>query len=145
MAIFYYPIEVMMLRDQQLQSSHSATFGLVRNNQTTNHQGWDLFAPAGTRCYAIASGHVEWVRNQGAYGQQLALSFSRDGSNRTSNYPLIAFYATCFPAAFRCNQGHLSALANTSHKRVPVATQVLMHRTSISNSGRRTPRPRVRD
>ncbi len=70
MSGFYYPIEVMQLRDQRLDSSHSATFGPVRNNQTRNHQGWDLFAPVGTRCYAIAAGHVEWIRNIGDYGQQ---------------------------------------------------------------------------
>jgi murein DD-endopeptidase MepM/ murein hydrolase activator NlpD len=90
---FYYPIEVIQLRTKHLASSHSATYGLVRNNNTANHQGWDLFAPAGTRCYAIAAGHVEWIRSSGAYGQQLALSFNRDGSDGSSSDPLIAFYA----------------------------------------------------
>jgi murein DD-endopeptidase MepM/ murein hydrolase activator NlpD len=99
MATFYYPIEVMQLRDQRLQSSHGATFGLVRNNQTRNHQGWDLYAPVGTRCYAIASGHVEWVKNEGGYGLQVAISFNRDGSTGASVNPLIAFYAHLSPGS----------------------------------------------
>ena len=102
---FYYPIEVIQLRTEQLASSHSATFGTVRNNNTTNHQGWDLFAPSGTRCYAIAAGHVEWIRNNGAYGQQLAISFNRDGSDGTSNDPLIAFYAHLQPGSIVVTQG----------------------------------------
>lgn len=105
MANFYYPIEVIQFRDQQLQSTHSATFGPVRNNGTRNHQGWDLFAPVGTRCYVIASGHVEWVRSQGAYGLQLALSFNQDGSTGVSRNPLLAFYCHLQPGSIRVQPG----------------------------------------
>jgi murein DD-endopeptidase MepM/ murein hydrolase activator NlpD len=105
MALLYYPIEVMQLRDQQLQSNYAATFGKVRNNQTTPHQGWDLYAPVGTRCYAIAAGYVDWIKNEGNYGVQLALSFNRDGSSGASIDPLIAFYAHLLPGSIQIQPG----------------------------------------
>lgn len=105
MSKFYFPIEVVQMRTQRLQSSHSSTYGLVRNNQTRNHQGWDIFALVGTRCYAIAAGHVEWIRNQGEYGQQLAISFNKNGSNLSSNQPLIAFYAHLQPGSIQVSAG----------------------------------------
>lgn len=120
MSRFYFPLEIVQLRTQQLQSSSSASFGQVRNNNTTNHQGWDLYAPSGTRCYALAAGVVEWVRNQGAYGQQLAISFNRDGSQRSSTESLTAFYAHLLPGQIQVmpgslvNAGQFVALSGTS-------------------------------
>lgn len=104
--MFYFPLEVMQMRTQGLASSHSSSFGTVRNNQTRDHQGWDLYAPVGTRCYAIAAGHVEWVRNQGAYGQQLAISFNSSGSeNSSEENQLIAFYAHLAPGQIQVQTG----------------------------------------
>ena len=84
MAKFYYPIEIVEMREQGLASPVSATYGRVRNNNTRNHQGWDLHAPVGTHCYAIAAGVVEWIKNSGSYGQQLGIRFFKDGSAETS-------------------------------------------------------------
>ena len=89
---FYYPIEVMQLRDQQLQSNYSATFGTVRNNLTTNHQGGTFTHQWGPVLRSRIWGTLHGSEKQGAYGQQLALSFNRDGSNSSSDNPLIAFY-----------------------------------------------------
>ena len=90
---FYYPLEVMRLRSAELASSHGATFGMVRNSGTAAHQGWDLDAPVGTVCFAIADGVVVGIQNAGAYGRQLSIQFNRDGSTGASVDPLIAFYA----------------------------------------------------
>jgi murein DD-endopeptidase MepM/ murein hydrolase activator NlpD len=44
------PLTDMKIRD----NSHSNTFGMVRNNGTRAHQGWDLEAKLGEPVYAIA-------------------------------------------------------------------------------------------
>ena len=97
MSKFYYPIEIVEMREQGLASPVSASFGRVRNNNTRNHQGWDLYAPVGTPCYAIAAGVVEWIKSTGSYGQQLGIRFFKDGSAETSAVmsrpTYLAFYA----------------------------------------------------
>lgn len=44
------------------------TFGLVRNNGTKPHQGWDFYAIPGTECFAVASGKVVRVDQVAANG-----------------------------------------------------------------------------
>jgi murein DD-endopeptidase MepM/ murein hydrolase activator NlpD len=66
------------------------TFGLVRNNNTKPHQGWDLYAISGTECYAIANGQVVGVRDQGDYGKQLVIKLD---SVQIENQTVYAFYA----------------------------------------------------
>lgn len=64
------------------------TFGMVRDNGTKAHQGWDFEAAPGTAIYAIASGKVEFVKvNDGPYGTQICHSFVFGGETR------YAFYA----------------------------------------------------
>lgn len=109
MAKFYYPIEIVEMREQGLASPVSATYGRVRNNNTRNHQGWDLHAPVGTHCYAIAAGVVEWIKNSGSYGQQLGIRFFKDGSAETSAVmskpTYLAFYAHLQPGSIRVKEG----------------------------------------
>jgi len=57
------------------------------NGNPKPHQGWDLYAEVGTNIYAIADGTIEFVRDAGAYGKQLALNFDYEGTT------LFAFYA----------------------------------------------------
>lgn len=68
-------------------------FGMVRNNGTRPHQGWDLWAPVGTQIFAVADGVVQFVRtNSGAYGTQICISF-QDPRNTEQSAELFAFYA----------------------------------------------------
>lgn len=90
------PLAVMRLRsDQAVQHKVShAGFGKVRNNNTKNHQGWDLYAPEGTDVYAVADGMVVWMKEGGDYGKQLLVQFNLDGSSfLTSAETRYAFYA----------------------------------------------------
>lgn len=67
------------------------TFGMVRkyaNGKAKPHQGWDFFAPVGTKTFAIAAGTVKFVhKNLGAYGSQVCISFEHAGTTK------YAFYA----------------------------------------------------
>jgi hypothetical protein len=44
-------------------------FGMVRNNGTKGHHGWDLQASSGTECYAISAGKVVYAGESGANGK----------------------------------------------------------------------------
>jgi murein DD-endopeptidase MepM/ murein hydrolase activator NlpD len=46
-------------------------FGMVRNNGTRAHHGWDLRATTGTPCYATAGGRVVSIRDRTGYGRTL--------------------------------------------------------------------------
>lgn len=63
------------------------TFGMVRNGGTKPHQGWDMLAPIGTECFAIADGTISDVYKSEAYGEVVELSFS------FKNKKLFAAYA----------------------------------------------------
>jgi murein DD-endopeptidase MepM/ murein hydrolase activator NlpD len=63
------------------------TFGKVRNGGTKPHQGWDMLAPIGTECFAIADGKIHDVYESSAYGDVIELSFS------FKNQKLFAAYA----------------------------------------------------
>lgn len=95
------PLLNMKLRTKQLESSLGASYGHVREwskNLKTYakiHQGWDLEAPVGTSCIAIADGFIEYVDSDPVYGKQIILRFSRSG-NRLQSIPgdtLFAHYA----------------------------------------------------
>lgn len=77
-----WPLEANVIR----KNSVANTFGMVRNGGQRAHQGWDLLAYPGTRCYAVADGVVTTGIN-GDYGRFITLEFEHRG--RT----LFAFYA----------------------------------------------------
>lgn len=85
------PLDVMQLRTAALLNKKSATFGMVRIDDKGNprpHQGIDLVAPIGTRCYAVANGMIVGVNKAyNGYGWTVAMEF--EYNNRT----LYAFYA----------------------------------------------------
>jgi murein DD-endopeptidase MepM/ murein hydrolase activator NlpD len=94
----YNPLAVMRLRsDQGVQHKVShAAYGKVRNNNTKNHQGWDLYAPEGTDTFAIAEGVVLWIEpnDVGDYGKQVLIQFNLIGSSdQSSSETRYAFYA----------------------------------------------------
>lgn len=77
------------------RGSLNHTFGMVRRNSDGSrrpHQGWDFEAPAGYRCYAIADGTIEMVRNTGAYGKQVILRFEHDFDGDGDRDTLFAAY-----------------------------------------------------
>lgn len=77
-----WPLDWNVIR----KNSVANTYGLVRNGGKRPHQGWDLLASAGTRCYAVADGEIT-VGNHVDYGNFIILRFDHRG--RT----LYAFYA----------------------------------------------------
>ena len=64
------------------------TFGdKVRQKGTKPHQGWDLLAYPGTRCYAIADGEIVFARDTGKdYGILIVLKFSHRGRTLFAAY-----------------------------------------------------------
>ena len=95
------PLLQMKLRTAELPSAFGASFGKVRSwdaaqhAHTKFHQGWDLDAPVGTPCRAIADGQIEYVGVHPQFGQQVILRFSRSG-NKLQSLPgdtLFAAYA----------------------------------------------------
>ncbi|MBD59020.1 MAG: hypothetical protein CL808_02705 [Citromicrobium sp.] len=77
------------------RGSRNHTFGMVRRNADGSrrpHQGWDFEAPAGYRCYAIADGTIERVRDVGAYGKQVILRFTHDFDDDGDPDTLFAAY-----------------------------------------------------
>ncbi|HST37730.1 MAG TPA: M23 family metallopeptidase [Allosphingosinicella sp.] len=82
------------------------------NNQPRDHQGWDLLAPVGTQCFAIADGMVSDVYKSTDYGQVVELSF------RFKDQKLFAAYAHLSEARVKkgeaVKQGQLVGLSGDS-------------------------------
>src|SRR4051794_18574789 len=87
------PLNVMRIR-RQLPNN---TFGMVRNQGTQPHQGWDLSASVGTQVYAVSDGLIREIRDEGAYGLQIMLEFQQGSQT------LYAFYAHL--SAVTCAEG----------------------------------------
>lgn len=122
------PLVKMKLRKAGLESVVGASFGKVRNwnaqehAYTKTHQGWDLEAPVGTPCRAIAAGLIEYAGFHPQFGHQIVLRFSKSG-NQFQSIPgdtLFAHYA------------HLSVVLVQSGQRVS-AGQTIAH-TGISGN-----------
>lgn len=92
-------------------------FGMVRNNGTKPHQGWDLWAPIGTPIYAVADGLIEYVQTDSIYGLQLCMSFT-DNSGISDTGLLYAFYAhlsqAYFNKGFEVTEGMIIGLTGDS-------------------------------
>jgi len=80
---FCDPLENMKIRKNRA----SNLFGVVRENNTRNHQGFDYYAVPGTKIRAVADGVIKKIVNpaNGDYGMQLVLKIDN------TNY--YAFYA----------------------------------------------------
>jgi peptidoglycan LD-endopeptidase LytH len=77
-----WPLKQNVIRGRILNN----TFGMVRNGGTKPHQGWDFEAKIGTPAFAIGYGKVVFIKDAGAYGKQLCISF-------LYNNTYYAFYA----------------------------------------------------
>ena len=69
-------------RNRIRRSSDSHTFGLVRRNfegSVRPHQGWDLYAVSGTKCFSISKGTVKFAGERGALGQLIVISIDDTG------------------------------------------------------------------
>lgn len=75
MASLAWPLERNHIR-RDIQNN---AFGMVRNGGKRPHQGWDLYAVPGTRCYAIADGKIIYSRMWGGFGKQVLLEFNYRG------------------------------------------------------------------
>lgn len=100
------PLAQMKLRTAELPSALGASFGKVRNwsaqqhAHTKVHQGWDLEAPIGTPCRAIADGLIHHIGNHPQFGVEVILRFSKSG-NKLQSLPGDTFFA---------HYAHLSAV-----------------------------------
>ena len=101
------PLVRMKLRTAQLPNAFGASFGHVRNwsaahhRFTKFHQGWDLEAPIGTPCRAIAAGIISYIGNHRQFGWQVILQFSKSGRELQSTQPGDTYFA---------HYAHLSAI-----------------------------------
>lgn len=125
------PLVQMKLRTAELETAFGASYGKVRNwnaqqhAHTKFHQGWDLEAPVGTACRAIADGRIEYVGTHPQFGQQVILRFSRSG-NRLQSLPgdtLFAHYA------------HLSAALVSAGQEVTAGQTIALTGVSGNASG----------
>jgi murein DD-endopeptidase MepM/ murein hydrolase activator NlpD len=94
------PLKIMKLRTAALPDAYGSSSGKVRNWSNVQHkyrkfhQGWDLEAPAGTACFAIADRIITHVGIHYQSGRNILLQFSGGSSPVTSSAGnLFAFYA----------------------------------------------------
>jgi murein DD-endopeptidase MepM/ murein hydrolase activator NlpD len=139
------PLQTMKLRTTELPSAWGASFGKVRNwnaqqhAYTKNHQGWDLEAPIGTPCRAIASGSIEYVGTHPQFGLQVILRFSKSG-NRFQSIPgdtLFAHYAhlsaVLVQPGMDVQEGATIALTGASGNASPTAPHLHLEIRTTSN------------
>ena len=112
-----YPLARNIIRRGSLNN----TFGMVRNNGTKPHQGWDFAADIGTACFAVGAGTVHSTRDGGDYGVQVVLTLDKPHKGRA----LYAFYA------------HLLSLDVSTGQRVGEGDQI--GRTGESGNARGMP------
>jgi murein DD-endopeptidase MepM/ murein hydrolase activator NlpD len=77
-----WPLKHNVIRGNVANNS----FGMVRNGGTKPHQGWDLLAPIGTKCFAIADGKIETIYKSDAYGDVVVLAFLFHNQKRFAAY-----------------------------------------------------------
>ncbi|GAB3552553.1 hypothetical protein GCM10027343_38220 [Noviherbaspirillum agri] len=82
MATLAWPLE----RNQIRREGKNNAFGMVRNNGTRPHQGWDLYAAPGTPCYAIADGTIRYAEPYGDFGNLILLEFQHRGQTLYATY-----------------------------------------------------------
>ena len=81
----YYPLREIRI----LKGRRSNTYGMVRENCTKIHQGWDFQAKDNSPLYAVSSGEIIYVDrvDNSNYGCAIMLHFQHNGED------LYAFYA----------------------------------------------------
>jgi peptidoglycan LD-endopeptidase LytH len=87
-----WPLQSNVIR----RGSENNTFGMVRRNADGTvraHQGWDFYADAGTRCYAVGEGTIAHIRTVGDYGNTVVLQFSHDVTGDGNPEKVFAAYS----------------------------------------------------
>ena len=109
MALLLWPLE----RNEIQRGRTSNTFGYVRNGGGRPHQGWDLYAPLGTTCYAVADGVIEdVVPNHTDFGKYVLLKFDHRGQTLYAAYCHLSLSLVVRGEAVRA--GHAIALTGDS-------------------------------
>jgi murein DD-endopeptidase MepM/ murein hydrolase activator NlpD len=70
-----WPLEKNRIRNGN-PSAPKNIFGMVRNNGTRGHHGWDLQALSGTECYAVSAGKVVYVGDGGSNGKMVIIDLN---------------------------------------------------------------------
>ena len=103
-----HPLKSMRIR----QDNPNNAFGMVRNQGTKGHQGWDLAAPIATPVYAIGGGVIEDVSNSGDYGLSMTLRFNQNGQKLYAFYAHLSF--TYRAKGDKVSEGDVIALTGNS-------------------------------
>lgn len=103
-----WPLEENIIRGHIKNNA----FGMVRNGGTRPHQGWDLLAPIGTECFAIADGRIEAIYASEAYGEVVVLGFPFKNKPRFAAYAHLS--AVRVKAGEAVKQGQLVGLSGDS-------------------------------
>ena len=82
-----WPLQRNMIRRQVPNNA----FGKVRNGNTKDHQGWDLYAVPLTPCYAIADGKIVNRYTSASYGLVLILEFEHRDRTLYAVYCHLSF------------------------------------------------------
>ncbi len=122
-----FPLQASTIRRDGPHEALGNSYGIVRNNMTKWHKGWDLAAQPNTPAYAVADGKiVQRLPDVFGYGNCIILEFENPKYNKNlrmstgiANYEKIyALYA------------HLSQMGAVG----PVAIGQLVGRTGISGN-----------
>lgn len=108
MSSLAWPLERNQIRKNVVNNA----FGMVRNGGNRAHQGWDLYAPAGTPCYAIADGKVAIIECSRSYGNTVILEFSHAGRTLYAAYCHLSIISA-FPGNF-LKKGELIGLTGNT-------------------------------
>jgi murein DD-endopeptidase MepM/ murein hydrolase activator NlpD len=99
------------------------TFGRVRNNNTVNHQGWDLFAVEDTPCFAVANGTVIVVvrvsrdRPDGMFGKLVTIKLDNiqiEGNPVYATYAHLSRFPSNISVGTRVTQGQVVGYTGNS-------------------------------
>jgi murein DD-endopeptidase MepM/ murein hydrolase activator NlpD len=89
----------------------SNTYGMVCNNGTRPHHGWDLLANIHTPAYAIADGEVVFAGPKAGYGTCVILKFSHQGETL---YALYGHLSTPLVIGGKVKRGALLGLSGNT-------------------------------
>jgi murein DD-endopeptidase MepM/ murein hydrolase activator NlpD len=83
-----WPLRRNVIRRNIRNHTYGPDVRIGRDKKPKAHQGWDLLAPVGTECFAVADGKINLIYSDlNGYGHVVELAFS------FKNQPLFAAYA----------------------------------------------------
>jgi len=99
-----WPLQANAIRRGQM-----GTFGMVRNEGTKPHHGWDLYALPGTICYAVGDGEVVVAHYSNSYGNQvdIKLDATFQGTEIYARYAHLSLFVAALQRGSRVKKGQV--------------------------------------